>query len=76
MVSDSRQRGVFQTIKKARFALDRLSIVVVHEERLFDRNDTAETFVGRNINCAHAALSDLSVNSVALLQKFAWFDHR
>src|SRR5688572_10891299 len=67
MIRHSRERDMLQTIQETSFALDRLAIDVVHEQRLFYRDGAAETFIGSNVHRAHSTLSDLLIYAVTLL---------
>src|SRR5438552_12328807 len=67
MIGHSRQRDMLQTIQQTSFALDRSTIVVVHEQRFFYRDRAAESLIGGNINCTHSALPDLFIDAVTLL---------
>jgi hypothetical protein len=67
MIAYARQCGVFQAVEQARLAFDRFAVVVVHAKRFLDRDDASKALVRRDVHSAHAALTDLPVDAIALL---------
>src|SRR6185503_12413415 len=67
MVTHARQRGMMQTCKQSRLALELFAQTFVGKQRFLQRNGGIETLIDRLVNRAHASLSELPNDAITAL---------
>src|SRR5258708_33747857 len=76
VIHDSGQRRMSQVRQQLSLTLECAPLFVGDCESLFDRDDTAEVFVHRLIDCAHAAVAKLMNDAIAFAENGVWCRHR